>query len=391
MNAATILVKIPYVIWRNGRPRFSPGAALRRLGFKGRDLKRDDGQWMTLADCQTFVLDLQADIARRRTMKPAQLRKAAAKRPDYYAMSQLFADLFQQAKFRPQAETRVKVLAPSTVRNYRQMANSLQDFDEELWSSPVAAVSPKVAWGLYQKLYEAKGLHMARHIVATCRMAWSWARKTGRASQNPFKDLGMEMPQGRVRVAQPAAIKALVAQADAEGLHDVGDMILFAVFTTQRQGDRFKAMADDLADGRFRVRQSKTRKEIGASLPAVLLARFAAAGERRKGHKVQWPQLVINERLQRPWQASHYRHVFRALCDRVAAGGWPQLEGFTDQDLRDTAISWARRGGADFETRRKLSGHSQKSAEVEERHYLERMESDGTDAAAVIAKVWEAE
>ena len=39
---------VKYFVWRNGRPRWSPGPKLRDLGWKGRDLKTPDGQWMPL-------------------------------------------------------------------------------------------------------------------------------------------------------------------------------------------------------------------------------------------------------------------------------------------------------------------------------------------------------
>lgn len=41
----------PYVVWRDGRPRFSPGPELRAAGHKGKDLRHDAGQWFTFAEC----------------------------------------------------------------------------------------------------------------------------------------------------------------------------------------------------------------------------------------------------------------------------------------------------------------------------------------------------
>lgn len=37
-----------YLSWRAGRPRWIPGETIRKRGFKGRDLKYDDGTWMSL-------------------------------------------------------------------------------------------------------------------------------------------------------------------------------------------------------------------------------------------------------------------------------------------------------------------------------------------------------
>ncbi|MBB3945900.1 hypothetical protein GGQ73_001835 [Rhizobium skierniewicense] len=40
--------KIPYITWRNGRPRFEPSKTLRDRGYKGQDLRNEtDQSWMT--------------------------------------------------------------------------------------------------------------------------------------------------------------------------------------------------------------------------------------------------------------------------------------------------------------------------------------------------------
>lgn len=39
---------VKYFVWRDGRPRWSPGAHTRSRGFKGKDLKDDDGNWLPL-------------------------------------------------------------------------------------------------------------------------------------------------------------------------------------------------------------------------------------------------------------------------------------------------------------------------------------------------------
>lgn len=35
-----------YMVWRDGRPRWAPGASVRALGFAGQDLKDEHGQWL---------------------------------------------------------------------------------------------------------------------------------------------------------------------------------------------------------------------------------------------------------------------------------------------------------------------------------------------------------
>lgn len=390
MNAATVTLKIRYVVHPLDRPRFEPSPALRRLGFKGRDLKHPDGRWFDILECQKYVDGLLAEIATRRQRQAEGKRLKPLSPQNLYSVAQLFADLFQEPRFQAAATVRVKTLSPATVRNYKTMANALLGFDEELWMAPVASVSTVVAWGLYEKLHAAKGLHMARHVIATCRMAWSWARKKGRAHGNPFMDLGMETPKGRTRAASVAELRHFIAICDQNGRPEIGDMLMLGLVTGQRQADRLALEGGQVEGGRFRFLQRKTGKRISGPVVPALAARLDGARARRRDDKVQWPQVVIDEEANQPFKADHYRHVFSVMRGRAALT-MPSLADLRDQDLRDTAITWARAGGAGFEERRKLSGHSQQSAALEEKHYLAEAESEGDEAVAAIMSVWEGE
>ncbi|TPN57179.1 GIY-YIG nuclease family protein [Mesorhizobium sp. B1-1-7] len=52
----------PNVVWRCGRPRFSPGPELRATGHKGRDLRHEDGRWYSFGEAvdwsRTFAASL---------------------------------------------------------------------------------------------------------------------------------------------------------------------------------------------------------------------------------------------------------------------------------------------------------------------------------------------
>ncbi|WP_127523631.1 GIY-YIG nuclease family protein [Mesorhizobium sp. Z1-4] len=52
----------PHVVWRGGRPRFSPGPELRLAGYKSFDLRHEDGRWYTLDETVAWSSDF---IARR--------------------------------------------------------------------------------------------------------------------------------------------------------------------------------------------------------------------------------------------------------------------------------------------------------------------------------------
>lgn len=58
--------KVPYVKWRDGRPRFEPGPALRRRGVRGVDLRHPDGTWFLLHECMEYstAVTTRAQIAK---------------------------------------------------------------------------------------------------------------------------------------------------------------------------------------------------------------------------------------------------------------------------------------------------------------------------------------
>jgi hypothetical protein len=53
---------VPYFAWRDGRPRWVPGPKLRDLGWKGRDLKDEAGQWLTLSDAIDAARKINAEV-----------------------------------------------------------------------------------------------------------------------------------------------------------------------------------------------------------------------------------------------------------------------------------------------------------------------------------------
>lgn len=63
--------RVPYLNWRDGRPRWEPGPALRRRGWKGRDLKDGRGNWLDLGAAMDAAREINAEV------------KAARQRPRY--------------------------------------------------------------------------------------------------------------------------------------------------------------------------------------------------------------------------------------------------------------------------------------------------------------------
>ena len=47
--------QLPFIVWRDDRPRFVPGHRERALGLKGQDLRHPDGRWFTKAEAEAFA------------------------------------------------------------------------------------------------------------------------------------------------------------------------------------------------------------------------------------------------------------------------------------------------------------------------------------------------
>jgi hypothetical protein len=57
-----VKLRLPYIAWRDGKPRFMPGPRIRALGFKGEDLRHEDGSWFTLEDAATWARTKHVEI-----------------------------------------------------------------------------------------------------------------------------------------------------------------------------------------------------------------------------------------------------------------------------------------------------------------------------------------
>lgn len=429
--AAAAPVRIPYVLWREGRPRFEPGPAVRRLGFSGEDLRHPDGRWFTRGE----ALDWSEDFARRLEARRAQVESAGrlkakkrkgGPRPALYTVAMLFQE-WRNPEINPRfgvADTAVgkrrqKPLAENTKANYRDGAAAIERTDADLYNSAVAAIDGEIAYGLYERIWEERGLSAARRAIATLSSAISWGMRRGRVrlAVNPCKGLSMQTPEPRLRVAGREEIAALVAAADALGRPEIGDAIMLGVWTGQRQSDRLALVAhkDGLHRGRRLFRQHKTGAIVAILEAPQLAARLAASAERRRRADVVNAHVILDERRWRPFLRDHYRHLFGEIraaavagivrdvdgsvivCDsepvtpaparrrrpmtttfagRISAGmapvvsPLPSLADLRDQDLRDTCVTWMALGGATIPEIVSVTGHSAESANSILRHYL---------------------
>lgn len=426
------------ITWRDGRPRYTPGPEMRRaLGLKGQDLKHPNGVWLSMTEAfqwgvaqkrwvQEALASKAAAVAEKRRVKlPAQPlapRRAGATIAElgeaFLASPRVKGGTVGKRAYQP--------MALNTVRFYTGRLRNLEQHDAELYHGPANALTHALCAALYEDLWAARGMSQARAIMATLSVVIAWAMRQGKVTfaVNPASKLGMVTPAVRLRAGTPAEIAQLIAAADLPihpvkhrttrgALHEVGDMVLLGVWTGQRQSDRLRMTPADLPDGRLKVRQGKTAALVDFPQAPQLVARLAEARRRRAGWPVQPVEIVINSNTGRPYTlGSHYGQVFARVRAAAAAGVWrdrdgklhvgpadaaeredfagwqlapmPSVATITDQDLRDTCVTWLARAGCDAIRISAITGHSLKTVHDMLRHYLVAHSDYGDQAIAAM-------
>ena len=376
-NMGNIVIKIPHITWRDGRPRFSPGPGLRKLGFKGEDIRHGAyGPWFNLVETieKSKQISIQVGLARQGIDKKPTFRQPQK----IYALANLVADVFAMPIFHGKADHQGrrhrKPLSAETVKDYHASARIIEQDHINIWASPPANISAKIASGLIDQIEQQRGLSQARKVRSLLSMTY----KRSRQDFNPFS--GIELPQlfSKPKDITPRHISHLIEVADTMGRPEIGDMIYVGIFTGQRQKERFQLTAKQItpqAGERLVFIQSKTGAVVSLNpvLMQHLIKRLEQARTRRAAHKVLWSHIVIDEHTQAPWNKdlSHYRTVWRAIVAE-AAKEHSILTGFQDQQLRKVAMTWMHAASATDSEAAAVSGHSDSSMSAMKKHYVHK-------------------
>lgn len=392
----TVTIKIPLVTWRDGQPRYYPSAAQRKLGYHYEDLKSADGKWFSLDQAIAWSKARQAELAARKTEKPAPRKSRSQVHPQADAVAHIVSQWLETPRLKGTAVSEGRKhrqpLAANTIRYYRQAARLIERLDEgRFWALPAAALDGEALSEALDLAEKAHGLAQARGLRAMISTCWKWARARKLVALNPVQDLEETLPvlDPRIRVGEEFEITALVKAADKIGRPEIGDSIMIGVWAGQRQQDRLS-----LADGQITPRGIMFRQAKKAGQPLLipaskpLAARLAAAKLRRKGKTVEWPQVVIDEKAWKPFKPDHYRHIF-ADVRAEAVKTCPSLADFHDQDLRDTAVTWLALAGCDKIEIASITGHSLKTIDEIMKHYL-GLHPDLAKRAIGKLEVWKA-
>jgi hypothetical protein len=397
---AKVTISIPHLVMREQedgtyRPRFVPGPALRKMGYQGRDLRSETGNWYTLEQARDFARQLQGEIADRRAAKAAGKRMPRPKGPAALILQTLFDEFFSSAQFAEKAEVGrygVKRLAQASKRYYAAHRRALETFDPEIMAVPVAALRKAVLRGLFEQIAEARGIHTARGVIVTLSAVFGYAVRRDRIRENPAEKLRLPSPPPRIRVGSLAEMRQLIDAADAIGRPELGDSIMLALFTGQRQADRLALLDGRLVEGRLMFRQKKTGAVVAVPPAPQLVARLDAMRARRHSAQVQWQEVIVEEKTGRPFSGVWYRRLFATVRETAVAGiegtldPMASLGDFRDQDLRDTAVTWLATAGCTIPEICAITGHSEAHATKILKHYLARNTEQADSAIGKLTK-----
>lgn len=410
MFMGKILVQIPLITWREGRPRFVPGPRLRKPPFsmKGEDLRHGKtGPWFDLVEAQRWSVERQALIAKLETATPKQAR--AIRREFGDTNGQLFERFFASPRANGKTERDGKKtrapLATNTVNNYRGGANLIERLDNgRIWDAPASATAAPVWAGVFDRIEIGHGLASARKARAAASAMFSWARANGRFKGNhPIKAIEDRLPSlpPRIRFGTLEEIAHLINAADLLGRPEVADAIVLGVWSGQRQADRLELTdAQETKDGILFRQGKKNGQPLLIPPSPQLRARLLAIRIRRADWPVTFREIIVDERARAPFTRGWYSHTFARVRDFAATGmayatdkkgrktgklitarheltgepvtiaPMPSLADFRDQDLRDTAVTWLALAGCTLPQIASITGHSLGTIDTVLKHYL---------------------
>lgn len=342
------------------RPRWEPGPGLRARGFSGEDLKDDAGLWLGLEAAIARAETLNAEVAGAPKPRKKQISETRSCRA-------LVETYYRSVDYRH--------LAPQTQYDYRlKLGIWLQTFGDEL----VRAVRKPHLVAYWQTIHDSRGHHMAAGITRVVGAVMTHAELIGWRDEdtNPAHKLKRPTPPGRLVLWTPEEVAAVIEAGDAMGLASIGDAVLLALHSGQRQQDVL-VLPETLIDaGALKLSQAKTKARVDAPMTPQLLKRLEEARRRKRLAGIwQAPEIVVSEATGEAYRADHFRHTFAAVRAEAAKCATaeercPSLGERHFQDLRDTAVTRLALAGCDLIRIIAITGHSAASVQMIMKHYL---------------------
>lgn len=410
---------------RMGCWRWEPGgdarADMEKAGFKARDLKDDAGEWLPLEKAAAEAERLNAMLDRWRrgeVIEDENITTRIARVTRSLTVSNMIEAWQDSDSFRSNE--------PATRKNWESAARNVQSafgdhspavityqrvlgfhsamIDSGYWK---ASLPPRVngkarrflAVGDFLALSEATrehwanerreaeaenpderpGLAMAYQTLKIASIMWTWCGRSldGFTHPNPFSNLRVSRPKGRVRHITDEEL-AFIDQASIDiGRPELGDAFMLGVLTAQRRADLCLLTWDIRRTGRVSLKQKKTGKLVDFRASMALQERLETIWTRHRAAGFKRMDRVI---LSHTGDAldEHPDYLTRDLaklraraCDlQRAAGKKVTLDDVILHDSRDTAVKRLFELGLDAVRVTEYSGHSLRQLDMIKDAYL---------------------
>ena len=353
---------VPYLKLRNGRPRWEPGPALRAAGFTGQDLRDEGGRWLDEGRAVEAARELNRKVtAWREAGAPRRRPQSSGPKRHAQSLAALWA-LYEKSPYFAR-------LRASTQADYRSKARV---FVGRFGNEPAAALTTQHMSLWWQHLYETRTHAIANGVIAVLRLTLTYGSSIGWVQGNACSKLRMVGVEARRVIWTPDEAAAAVAMADYLNTPSVGDAIIVALHSGQRQADVLSLELPETVGGRARFVQAKTGQRVTVPLTPQFEARLAAIAARRVRVPVADPifgRRVVLREDGTPYDKHSFGKAWRPVRDLVAE----TMPDFADKlflDLRDTAITRLAEAGCTMPQIAAISGHKLNTVNQIMEHYL---------------------
>ncbi|RMF02558.1 MAG: hypothetical protein D6773_08485 [Alphaproteobacteria bacterium] len=385
-------LKLPYLKrMRPGRWGWEPGPSARALGFRYVPLKDEFGDWLdegrAMEAARALNAQLEAARASGRKGLPKGIERTGRSVEDLwqrYIRSSKFTRL--KPKSRQDHAGKSKFFRDGFVTAFAHTREDgqtvpagtrLGDFGEY----DCRALTGPVMHAFAEDLLIHKGKHMTLGIMAVFRRTLKYAEIIGwrPKGSNPAAALELPRPAPRLRLVLPHEVEALIEAADNIGLASVGDAIVLALHSGQREMDVLSLPEKIIAAGRVLLSQTKRGAAVDIPLSPAAEARVQAARARKAALIGQDTAiaafaadapLVVFERTREGYRDNsqfnkQWLKVRAAACCTV-----PSCADIKFLDLRDTAVTRLAMSGCSKYEIAAITGHALASIDTIMKHYL---------------------
>jgi len=271
-------------------------------------------------------------------------------------------DLLDQ--FLSSSNARLANKAEATIRSYKAWRPPV---DQVFKYEPCASVNEDDIEDWFAVMKEARGHRMAYGGFQLIRRAWNWGRRKYRLHEIIWTEIDAPKPPPKLRIASQFELTYLLramddpasllmeldrsAQDGPPARPELGDSLVFAIWTTQRASNVLDLTDHNIRSGRVRYVSTKNKTRLDMPIIGdIFPARIAAAQARRAARGCTCSNLVLNPNVDAPYsQKTHGKHFreARALAAQFAPSligegldDWGQpFKSFTFEDCRDTGLT----------------------------------------------------